>query len=54
MNSQINKDRNKFYLQNSPKRKEDQGDISLENSFTCLNTKFQKTGGRAMDLYPPK
>ena len=53
MNTQIGKNVNhKFSLHNSSNRNEEHlTNFTLENRLTCLNTKFQKKGGRTMDLH---
>ena len=49
-------DRNdKFSLHNPQNRNcEYLAEFSLENSISCLNTKYQKTQGRDMNLHLPK
>ena len=53
MNAQIGKNGNhKYSLHNSSNRnRQHLTYFTIENRLTCLNTNFQKTGGKIMDLH---
>ena len=53
MNAQIGKNGNyKYSLHNSSNRNgQHLTDFTTENRLTCLNTNFQKKGGKIMDLH---
>ena len=53
INAQIRKNGNdKYSLHNSSNRNgQHLTDLTIENRLTCLNTNFQKMGGKIMDLH---
>ena len=53
MNAQIGKNgNNKYRLHNTSKRNgQHLTDFMIENRLTCLNTNYQKKGGKIMDLH---